>query len=180
MCEFASSNVALGVLLALALISFDHVTALFLQGGQRQLRANVHPKSRSLRTSEGPRMMIFAFDGLATTSSWGPSLRQGPRMQGLLGTQKSHDRVELACSIPNAVDVLLTTMPDERPASPDSLRHGTAPRVGDIIWLRYNEAGARFSAYFIGLTRVDRLKSRRGVSAEPAFPPSAQPEGYQD
>ena len=62
--EFACSNVALGVLLALALISCDQVTTLFLQGGQRQLKANMHPTSRSLRTSEGPRMIIFAFDGL--------------------------------------------------------------------------------------------------------------------
>ena len=111
-CEFACSNVALGVLLALVLISCDQVTTLFMQGGQRQLKANMHPTSRSLRMSEGPRMIIFAFDGVGY-DQFMAAVHSGkaPRMQALLGTQKSHDLFEHAYSIPNAVDVLPTTMP---------------------------------------------------------------------
>src|ERR1700730_8281710 len=110
--EFACSNVAFGVLLALALISCDQVTTLFLQAGQRQLKANMHPTSRSLRTSEGPRMIVFAFDG-AGYDQFMAAVHSGkaPRMQALLGTQKSHDLFEHAYSIRNAVDVLPTTLP---------------------------------------------------------------------
>jgi type I phosphodiesterase/nucleotide pyrophosphatase len=103
---------ALGALLALSLISCGPVTTLFLQGGQRQLKANMHPTSQSLRTSEGPRMIIFAFDGvgydqfMATVHSG-----KAPRMQALLGTQKSRDLFEHAYSVPDAVDVLPTTLP---------------------------------------------------------------------
>src|ERR1700674_3497113 len=64
LCELACSTMALGALLALSLISCGPATTLFLQGGQRQLKANMHPTSQSLRTSEGPRMIIFAFDGV--------------------------------------------------------------------------------------------------------------------
>src|SRR6267378_2482496 len=62
LCELACSTLAFGVLLALALISCGPVTTLFLQGGQRQLKANMHPVpiNKSLRASEGPRMIIFA------------------------------------------------------------------------------------------------------------------------
>jgi hypothetical protein len=57
-------------------------------------------------------MIIFAFDG-AGYDQFMAAVHSGkaPRMQALLGTQKSHDLFEHAYSIPNAVDVLPTTMP---------------------------------------------------------------------
>ena len=57
-------------------------------------------------------MIIFAFDGVGY-DQFMAAVHSGkaPRMQALLGTQKSHDLFEHAYSIPNAVDVLPTTMP---------------------------------------------------------------------
>ncbi len=96
----------LAVLLALSVISCGPATTLFLQGGQRQLKATMHP------TPQGPRMIIFAFDGVGY-DRFMAAVHSGkaPRMQTLLGADKGHGLFEHAYSVPDAVDVLPATLP---------------------------------------------------------------------